>query len=93
MPPVPMVTNTVFEVAAEDLTEYTMPGSTPTNPAPAPNPLDNYAISSDNGLSWFNNDLDVGVRIYGEVIPAPGAILLSSFGIGIVSWLRRRKTF
>ncbi len=38
-----------------------------------------------------NNEGFLTVNIY-EAIPAPGAILLGSLGVGLVGWLRRRNS-
>jgi len=51
-----------------------------------------YAVFVKSGVVARNDNSPVSYTAYFEVIPAPGAILLCSIGIGLVGWLRRRRT-
>ena len=49
-------------------------------------------VSIDIWVSDSLYNLDIIGTITHECIPAPGAVLLGSIGVGLVGWLRRRRT-
>lgn len=55
-----------------------------------PYPGGKWYHDEGTGTTWYTKDSDGYFQTY--VIPAPGAILLGSIGVGLVGWLRRRRT-
>ncbi len=64
-------------------TTFTLP-FTVTTAGPVPIAFGDMGPNDNAGLFLDN------VRVH-SVVPAPGAVLLGSIGVGIVGWLRRRK--
>jgi hypothetical protein len=82
---------TAYDASNNPLETYNLPITGPSNSGDfvglAANGIDYAVLSTSGSYDWIMID-----NFTFKPIPAPGAILLGSIGVGLVSWLRRRRT-
>jgi len=61
-------------------------------PTPATAVITNFFTGAIDDVMIYNRALSPDEIVGISVIPAPGALVLGSLGISLVSWLRRRRT-